>query len=164
MLIIYLPIILSIHYFTVIFNFFFFLSLLLVLLLLLLLIMMVKRDSILVMNYKVTGEFITYKEFGLLISESLEWSLYIFLYPTSSPSASFFIYFILHILFISLILFSRFIPSAFISYHPHSCPVLNYCFLPLATYQWLPTYLSPIVTFAYSQFLPWREIRIILSK
>ena len=163
MLIIYLPIILYIHYFAIIFIFFFlFLSLLLVLLLLF--IMMVKRESILVMNYEVTGEFITCKEFGLLISESMEQSLYIFLYPASNPSASFFIYFILHILFISLILFSRFIPSAFISYHPHSRPVLNYWVLPLATYQWLPTYLSPVVTFAYSQFLPWREVRINLSK
>ena len=51
-----------------------------------------------------------------------------------------------------------------ISYHPHSRPVLNYWVLPLATYQWLPTYLSPVVTFAYSQFLPWREVRINLSK
>ena len=40
------------------------------------------------MNYEVTGEFITCKEFGLLISESMEQSLYIFLYPASNPSAS----------------------------------------------------------------------------
>ena len=163
MLIIYLPIILYIHYFTIIFIFFFlFLSLLLVILLLLLFIMMVKRESILVMNYEVTGEFITCKEFGLLISESLEWSLYIFLYPVSNP-------FILHLFYAPH--FAQFFDSVlkvhpqciyFLSSSPLPCAKL--LFSAMATCQWLPTYLSLMVTFAYSQFLPWREIMIILSK
>lgn len=64
------------------------------------------------------------------------------------------------ILLISLIqCFSRFIPSAFISYHPHPAHnIAKLLFSAMATYQWLPTYLSLMVTFAYSQFLPWREI------
>lgn len=76
---------------------------------------------------------------SLLLVKNLD---YLFLNPWSDLytfsyilclTHSFFIYFMLHILLSSLILFSRFIPSAFISYHPHPCPVLNYCFLP-----WLP--------------------------